>query len=67
MELGGFELIGIPPFLVFVGISTVIVDIPPFLRRVTCFSTPENTPGLGIIGVSFGVSSLCRRHISDEK
>ena len=52
----GFELIGIPPFCVFVGIATVIVDIPPFLRRVTCFLTPENTPGMGIIGVSFGVS-----------
>lgn len=52
----GFELVGIKPFCVFVDIATVIVDIPPFLRRVTCFSTPKNTPGLGIIGVSFGVS-----------
>ena len=56
MGLIGFELIGIPPFCVFVGIATVIVDIPPFLRRVTVFVTPENTPGMGIIGVSFGVS-----------
>lgn len=56
MELGGFELVGIKPFCVFADISTVIVGIPPFLRRVTCFLTPENTRGLGIIGVSFGVS-----------
>lgn len=56
MELGGFELVGIPPFCVFVGIATVIVDIPPFLRRVIGFLTPENTPGMVIIGVSFGVS-----------
>lgn len=65
MELGGFELVGIPPFLVFVGIATIIVDIPPFLRRVTSFLTPENTRGLGIIGVSFGVSFVFRRLISD--
>lgn len=63
----GLELVGIKPFLVFVGIATIIVDIPPFLRRVTLFLTPENTPGLDIIGVSFGVSSMCRRHISDGK
>lgn len=52
----GLELVGIKPFCVFIGIATIIVDIPPFLRRVTLFLTPENTPGLGIIGVSFGVS-----------
>lgn len=63
----GLELIEIKPFLVFVGIATIIVDIPPFLRRVTLFLTPNNTPGLGIIGVSFGVSFVCRRHISGGK
>lgn len=52
----GLELVEIKPFLVSVGIAMIIVDIPPFLRRVTLFLTPENTPGLGIIGVSFGVS-----------
>lgn len=50
------QLIEIKPFLVFVDIPTIAVDIPPFLRRVTVFVTPDNTPGLGIIGVSFGVS-----------
>lgn len=50
------QLTEIKPFLVFVGIPMIIVDIPPFLRRVTVLLTPENTPGLGIIGVSFGVS-----------
>lgn len=52
----GLELVGIKPFFDFVGIATIIVDIPPFLRRVTLFLTPENTRGMGIIGVSFGVS-----------
>lgn len=51
-----YHFIEIKPFLVFVGIPMIIVDIPPFLRRVTSFLTPENTPGLGIIGVSFRVS-----------
>ena len=50
------QLIEIKPFLIFVDIPTIAVDIPPFLRRVTVFVTPDNTPGLGIIGVSFGVS-----------
>ena len=51
-----YHFIEIKPFLVFTDITTIIVDIPPFLQRVTGVLTPDNTPGLGIIGVSFGVS-----------